>query len=65
MHLLEQIYGRQFLRMGKMVFIEITGRLLCDLSIISLYAPKPIVPPHKFLVFMAPKLAVISPLSCM
>ena len=28
MHHLEQIYGRQFEQMGKMVFIEITGQLL-------------------------------------
>ena len=29
MHRLDPIYGGQFQRMGKMVFIEITGQLLC------------------------------------
>ena len=28
MHRLEQIYGRKFQQMGKMVFIDITGQLL-------------------------------------
>ena len=33
MHHLEQIYGRQFEQMGKMVFIEITGQLLSGTKI--------------------------------
>ena len=28
MHQIEQMYGSQFYRMGKMIFIEITGQLL-------------------------------------